>query len=809
MNTEQSNTPPPPLEPPATGPKIPVLGWFLHTLSHYADFTGRARRREYWLFSLTSFLFAHLAIILDKVFKSEISGVEFGPFYVTYILVVLLPGLALAVRRLHDTGRSAWYLILPVINIAAPFFIFFFDSKEGENKYGPNPKTVYRRPSSRSLFKSAAFTLLLWVVFQVVHYASFRLPALTLSLIVGAAVFPILLLRSKKEEKIKNAFIFLLGFSVFHAVTCLSFFFLLFDHSVSSAGQFLRLAGPSLLQNIVLVTLCVVIILNRWRVAKIMAIALVVVNAAFAIFSFSSSLNFPRKDLLSTLLMASEFMSQVAFILLGCALIVFTRERKSHPTSGITKETKTALALKIALPILAGGLLFAAGSYFSRSEKPESSPPKKVDSVLPSPPKKVDSVLPSLADGEIKESPPPSPTSPPPPPPVTPPAPPPPPPPVTPPAPPPPPPPVVPPAPPPPPPVVPPPAPVTPPAPEVKPPAPPVKPPPAPEVKPPAPRKEKPVFKFGDFTENKTEFSVNELPRPAPNEVLHTGELVFKNGATGRLSFILSADKKNLHSVSFFLHKLPDDFPVGEIKSFDHEALPVTIDEKNNYALLDGMVKIKNLTFVDNVAAADIGVVFHDVHSGKKQNIGETSLTFSYFVGKAGATVPVLISPQPKSKPQIPAPPAPKTVPTPTPKTTPTPTPKTTQKTTQKTEALTTIKIRVVDESKPLKGKVVQLVWYNPEEKKWNATMRVQGTDNEGLVSYQIPQNAEGASRSFFVVFSPEIEKVLTKMNLANEGKIVLYRAPAGVPVLELETDGKEGSGFRIVKGSVQFWGKE
>lgn len=110
----------------------------------YTDFKGRATRREYWLFFLANFL----AMIILTIAGNFITGFrfDFGEILARiYDLVVLLPSLAVCVRRLHDGGRSAWWLLLIAIPIVGWIILLVFlllDSQPAENKYGPNPKSV-------------------------------------------------------------------------------------------------------------------------------------------------------------------------------------------------------------------------------------------------------------------------------------------------------------------------------------------------------------------------------------------------------------------------------------------------------------------------------------------------------------------------------------------------------------------------------------------------------------------------------------------------------------------------------------------
>jgi uncharacterized membrane protein YhaH (DUF805 family) len=112
------------------------MNWYLTVLKKYAVFNGRARRKEYWMFVLFNLIFAIAAGILDRAIGIVFIGLLYG-------LAVLLPGLAVAVRRMHDVGRSGWELLIVLIPIAGPIIVLINlcrDSNPGENKYGANPK---------------------------------------------------------------------------------------------------------------------------------------------------------------------------------------------------------------------------------------------------------------------------------------------------------------------------------------------------------------------------------------------------------------------------------------------------------------------------------------------------------------------------------------------------------------------------------------------------------------------------------------------------------------------------------------------
>jgi uncharacterized membrane protein YhaH (DUF805 family) len=115
-------------------------------LNKYADFSGRARRSEYWWFFLFNVLVSIVASIIDAIIGTR-SG-NFGLVEGIAGLALLLPGLAVGARRLHDTTRSGWWLLIGLIPIigAIILIIFFVQDSHGDNQYGPSPKqgtTVY------------------------------------------------------------------------------------------------------------------------------------------------------------------------------------------------------------------------------------------------------------------------------------------------------------------------------------------------------------------------------------------------------------------------------------------------------------------------------------------------------------------------------------------------------------------------------------------------------------------------------------------------------------------------------------------
>src|SRR5436190_18099988 len=123
------------------------MRWYIKVLQNYAVFSGRARRSEYWYFVLFNMIFAIVAAIIDNILglTFNMPGFNYGYIYMLYSLFVLIPGLAVLVRRLHDVGKSGWWIfiaLIPIIGWIWILVLLFTDSNPGENQYGPNPKMV-------------------------------------------------------------------------------------------------------------------------------------------------------------------------------------------------------------------------------------------------------------------------------------------------------------------------------------------------------------------------------------------------------------------------------------------------------------------------------------------------------------------------------------------------------------------------------------------------------------------------------------------------------------------------------------------
>ena len=105
------------------------MNWYLEVLKKYTVFTGRARRSEYWYFALFNLIISFVLGLVGGFIGNTILGT-------IYTLAVLLPGIAVAIRRMHDVGKSGWFMLIPFYNL----YLAVTEGDKGTNEYGPDPK---------------------------------------------------------------------------------------------------------------------------------------------------------------------------------------------------------------------------------------------------------------------------------------------------------------------------------------------------------------------------------------------------------------------------------------------------------------------------------------------------------------------------------------------------------------------------------------------------------------------------------------------------------------------------------------------
>jgi uncharacterized membrane protein YhaH (DUF805 family) len=122
------------------------MKWFLDVLKNkYATFDGRARRSEYWYFVLFYILILIALTLVDGLVGTLNEEAGIGLFSGLFALGTMVPGLAVTVRRLHDTDRSGWWVLIGIVPIIGDIALLVFaaqDSQPGANRFGPNPKGV-------------------------------------------------------------------------------------------------------------------------------------------------------------------------------------------------------------------------------------------------------------------------------------------------------------------------------------------------------------------------------------------------------------------------------------------------------------------------------------------------------------------------------------------------------------------------------------------------------------------------------------------------------------------------------------------
>lgn len=117
------------------------MEWMLMPLKRYADFSGRSRRKEYWMFMLF-ILIVYIAIIALSAIGGETVAGILGIVLIVFALGIFIPSLAVQVRRFHDQGKSGWFVLLnliPIVSLAVLVFMCI-DGDKGPNEYGPDPK---------------------------------------------------------------------------------------------------------------------------------------------------------------------------------------------------------------------------------------------------------------------------------------------------------------------------------------------------------------------------------------------------------------------------------------------------------------------------------------------------------------------------------------------------------------------------------------------------------------------------------------------------------------------------------------------
>jgi len=120
------------------------MDWMLMPLRRYTDFSGRSRRKEYWMFVLGVIIVALVIGFVEGLLGIDgMVGGAYGPLSLLLVLGVIIPGIAVQVRRFHDQGKSGWFVLLGLIPLVGGIILLVFmclEGNQGPNQYGPDPK---------------------------------------------------------------------------------------------------------------------------------------------------------------------------------------------------------------------------------------------------------------------------------------------------------------------------------------------------------------------------------------------------------------------------------------------------------------------------------------------------------------------------------------------------------------------------------------------------------------------------------------------------------------------------------------------
>jgi uncharacterized membrane protein YhaH (DUF805 family) len=258
------------------------MKWYLKVLRQYADFSGRARRKEFWYFVLFNFIAATVAMFIDLVAGWKItvdSGspmLSYGPCYLTYMLATLLPALAVEVRRLHDLGKSGWWMLIaliPLVGVIWLLVLFCTDGQSGQNRYGAGPKSVKQYFPERRREKSIAIAFIVGAVVSLIgsvfnwiqHTVPFWFWLISALIVVLMLLFGVFYHPAGNSDKTENrrniAFVLL---AIATLIPAIQGILSLFDN-YDMPGIFLISNIVGLLANLVLLALAVLLLLKFER----------------------------------------------------------------------------------------------------------------------------------------------------------------------------------------------------------------------------------------------------------------------------------------------------------------------------------------------------------------------------------------------------------------------------------------------------------------------------------------------------------------------------------------------------------------
>lgn len=115
-----------------------MIQWYKKAVfENYANFSGRARRKEFWYFLLMNYILLIIAAVIDNAAGLSWGMLPYGTCYFVVVLATFIPSLAVQVRRMHDVGKSGWFILIPLYNLV----LYCTDGNQGQNEYGADPKS--------------------------------------------------------------------------------------------------------------------------------------------------------------------------------------------------------------------------------------------------------------------------------------------------------------------------------------------------------------------------------------------------------------------------------------------------------------------------------------------------------------------------------------------------------------------------------------------------------------------------------------------------------------------------------------------
>ena len=119
------------------------MEWYIKVLKQYADFSGRARRKEYWMFTLFNIIMMFVLMFVIMMVKGSPAMLALAT--IAYSLYIIIPSIAVVVRRLHDIGKSGWWYFIVLVPLVGGILLIVWlctDSQADENNWGANPKEL-------------------------------------------------------------------------------------------------------------------------------------------------------------------------------------------------------------------------------------------------------------------------------------------------------------------------------------------------------------------------------------------------------------------------------------------------------------------------------------------------------------------------------------------------------------------------------------------------------------------------------------------------------------------------------------------